>query len=449
LSIDFLIDRLAEYRDHDAIVWQDKPFSFQWLLEATRNWQEKLPAYGIRPGNVVALKADFSPNAVALFLSLAKQSCIIVPLTHAQTQNETQLLETAQCEFSIQIDDLDRIEFQPLPHRADHAHYQHLAEKGHPGLVLFSSGSTGPSKAALHDLLLILEKFRNTRKAFRSISFLLYDHIGGINTMLYLLSNGGCMVTVSDRSPDTVLGHIERYCVELLPTSPTFINLILLSEAHERYDLSSLKIVTYGTEPMPESTLKRIHQILPHVELRQTYGLSEIGIMQTQSKRSDSLWFRIGGEGFQTRIVDGILHIKARSAMIGYLNHPDPFTEDGWLVTGDRVEQDGDYIRIFGRMSEIINVGGEKVYPVTIESELQLMANVAEVSVFGKKNPITGQMVCANIRLKEPEEKKIFVRRLKKHCRDRLMPYMIPVKVNLVSVPIHSARYKKIRERHV
>jgi long-chain acyl-CoA synthetase len=58
-------------------------------------------------------------------------------------------------------------------------------------------------------------------------------------------------------------------------------------------------------------------------------------------------------------------------------------------------------------------------------------------------------MVCATIRLKEPEEKKTFVGRLKKHCRERLMPYMIPVKVNLVTEPIHNARFKKTRERHV
>jgi long-chain acyl-CoA synthetase len=387
VSIDFLIDRFAEYGDRDAIVWRDRAYSYQWLIGAMRAWQKKVTDFGIGAGNVVVLKGDFSPNTVALFLTLTRQACIVVPLTSAVTQDEESLLATAQCEFAIDIDSDDRVEFTRLSHRADHDHCRHLAQLGHPGLVLFSSGSTGPSKAALHDLIPILEKFRSTRKAFRSISFLLYDHIGGVNTMLYLLANGGCMVTVRERSPDSVMRLIEKYRVELLPTSPTFINLVLLSEAFRRYDLSSLKMVTYGTEPMPENTLKRFHQILPEVELRQTYGLSEIGIMRTKSKGSDSLWLKVGGEGFRTKVVDGFLHIKARSAMIGYLNHPDPFIEDGWLNTGDRVEQDGDYIRILGRASEIINVGGQKVYPVAVESELQSIDNVAEASVFGKKKP--------------------------------------------------------------
>lgn len=448
MTVDFLINRFNEFGSQDAIIWQDRPVTYNWLLDAVNTWQQKISAFNIAPGRVVVLRADFSPNAVALFLALLRHACVVVPLTSALTQNEGSLLETAQCEYAVRIDQDDQVEMARLAHRASHEHYRQLIELGHPGLVLFSSGSTGPSKAALHDMHLILQKFRSPGKALRSISFLLYDHIGGINTMLYLLANGGCLVTVNDRSPDTVLKRIEKYRVELLPTSPTFINLILLSEAYQRYDLSSLKMVTYGTEPMPETVLKRFHQLLPHVALRQTYGLSEIGIMSSKSKGSDSLWLKIGGEGYQTRIVDGILHVKARSAMLGYLNHPDPFTEDGWLITGDRVEQDGDYIRILGRDSEIINVGGEKVYPVAVESVLQSLDNVAEATVYGQANPITGQVVCADVRLKVPEEKKTFVRRLKKYCRDQLMPYMVPVKVNLVSQPIHNARFKKVRDRH-
>lgn len=448
MTANILTNRFHEFGDRDAVVWQDRSYSFRWLLEATNSWQQNISEFGIAPGNVVVLKADFSPNAVALFLALIQHACIVVPLTSALTQNEETLLETAQCEYVIQIDPKDHVEMEKLSQRATHEHYRQLIDVNHPGLVLFSSGSTGPSKAALHDMHLILEKFKIPRKAFRSISFLLYDHIGGINTMLYLLANGGCLVTVTDRSPDTVLKSVDRHHVELLPTSPTFMNLILLSEAYQRYDLSTLKVVTYGTEPMPEATLKRFHQLLPHVELRQTYGLSEIGIMRSKSKRSDSLWLKIGGEGYQTRIVNGILHVKARSAMLGYLNHPDPFTEDGWLITGDRVEQDGEYVKLLGRESEIINVGGEKVYPVAVESVLQTLDNVAEVKVYGKDNPITGQIVCADVRLTVSEDKKDFVRRLKKYCRDQLMPFMVPVKVKLVSEPIHNARFKKVRDRH-
>jgi len=89
-----------------------------------------------------------------------------------------------------------------------------------------------------------------------------------------------------------------------------------------------------------------------------------------------------------------MLQIKARSAMLGYLNAPSPFTEDGWFITGDSVEVDGDYIRVLGRKSEMINVGGEKCIPSRLESVIQEMDNVLEVTVYGEKNRVLGNIVC-------------------------------------------------------
>jgi long-chain acyl-CoA synthetase len=323
--------------------------------------------------------------------------------------------------------------------------YSILRERQHPGLILFSSGSTGKSKAAVHDMAGILDKFKVPRHQQRTIPFLLYDHIGGVNTMLYTLSNGGCLVTVTSRAPDDVLAAIEKYQVALLPTSPTFINLILLSEAYKRHDLSSLKTVTYGTEPMPESTLKRFHELFPHINLQQTYGLSEVGILRAKSKSSDSLWVKVGGEGFETRVVDGILQIKARSAMLGYLNAPSPFTEDGWFNTNDAVEVDGEYLRILGRVSEIINVGGEKVYPAEVESVIQEIDNIAEVTVYGEKNPITGNIVCARVRLRQDEDPRQVVIRVKQYCAERLRRFQVPVKVIVDQTEQYSERFKKKR----
>jgi acyl-coenzyme A synthetase/AMP-(fatty) acid ligase len=355
----------------------------------------------------------------------------------------------AGVEALLELDARDETQLTRFERPSTHEILQRLRERGHPGLILFSSGSTGESKAAVHDIVGMLGKFKIRRHARRAITFLLYDHIGGFNTMLYQLSNAGCIVTVQDRDPDTVLRAVEQHKVELLPTSPTFINLILLSEAYRRYDLSSLKIVTYGTEPMPESTLRRFHQVLPHIQLQQTYGLSEVGILRSKSRSSDSLWVKLGGEGFQTRVVDEILQIKAESAMLGYLNAPSPFTDDGWFNTGDKVEVDGDYFRILGRDSEIINVGGQKVYPAQVESVLQEMPGVAEVSVYGEKNAIVGQIVCAAVRLRESRDARQFHRELRQFCRQQLQEFQIPARIRLVERAMHGERFKKNRRENV
>jgi acyl-CoA synthetase (AMP-forming)/AMP-acid ligase II len=322
---------------------------------------------------------------------------------------------------------------------------QKLIAMGVAGLVLFSSGSTGKPKAALHNFAKLVEKFRTQRPSLRTLVFLLFDHIGGLNTFLHTISNGGTMVITKDRNPDEVCRLIAEHRVELLPTSPTFLRLLLISEAWRQHDLSSLTLITYGTEVMPESTLIRLNQVFPNVRFQQTYGLSELGIMRSRSKESGSLWVQVGGEGFETKIVDGILWIRAASAMLGYLNAPSPFTEDGWFITGDLVETDGDYLRIKGRASEIINVGGEKIYPGDVESVVQQMDGVDEVAVASEPNSITGQTVTARVKLSTAETLPEFRKRMREFCKSRLRPNQIPQKVLLVADEMHSSRFKKLR----
>ncbi len=443
--IDFLWRVFETHRASEAIIWQDRAYTYAWLLERIAYWRGCLQTEAIAPGTVTLIEADFSPNSVALFLALLEAQGILVPLTSSVAAKRSAFVEIAQGQVSFQIAPDDSVTVVRLPYAGEHPLYSILRERQHPGLILFSSGSTGKSKAAVHDMTGILEKFKVPRHQQRTIPFLLYDHIGGVNTMLYTLSNGGCLVTVASRAPDDVLAAIEKHRVELLPTSPTFINLILLSEAYKRHDLSSLKTITYGTEPMPESTLKRFHELYPHIQLQQTYGLSEVGILRAKSKSSDSLWVKVGGEGFETRVVDGILHIKARSAMLGYLNAPSPFTEDGWFNTNDAVEVDGEYLRILGRVSEIINVGGEKVYPAEVESVIQEIDNIAEVTVYGEKNPITGKIVCARVRLRQEEDPHQVVIRVKQYCAERLQRFQVPVKVIVDQTEQYSERFKKKR----
>ena len=208
----------------------------------------------------------------------------------------------------------------------------------------------------------LLDKFLTVRRGYRTLVFLLLDHIGGINTLLHILTQGGTAITSEARTADAVCACIEAHRVELLPTTPTFLNMLLISDAHKRFDLSSLRLITYGTEPMPLATLRHLHEALPNVTLKQTYGLTELGILPTQSRAPDELWIRLDRRVVDYKVVDNILWVRCRSAMLGYLNAPSPFDEEGWLNTQDVVQVDGEYLKILGRKSDIINVGGEKVF---------------------------------------------------------------------------------------
>ena len=445
MFIDFLLHVFNESPESDAIVWRDESFKYDWLTARIKFWSAELECRSVKQGEVVSIETDFSPNAIALLLTLVERGCIVVPLTSSVEMHRDRFLEIACVDHRILLSSEDSETFITREAGMDHPLLTILRKRAHPGLVLFSSGSTGEPKGAVHDLVPMLEKFKVRRETKRMLTFLLFDHIGGFNTLLYILSNGGCVVMVGDRSPDAVLRTVEKHRVQILPTSPSFLNMVLLSEAHARYDLASLERITYGTEVMPESTLKAIHSALPGVSLQQTYGLSEVGILRSKSRSPDSLWVKIGGEGFQTRVVDGMLQIKAESAMLGYLNAPSPFTEEGWFMTGDEVEVDGEYFLIKGRRSEIINVGGQKVYPAEVESVLSQMEGVLDVVVSGKKNPILGQMVTARINLANGESEKEFVKRMRLFCKGRLQSFQIPQQVTFETTSFTNARFKKLR----
>ena len=397
------------------------------------------------PQAVVVLEADFSPAAIAAFLALVERGCVVVPLVRSTRGDRERIYRIAQAEHRLRIDENEAWDLEALPGEPNHPHYQTLRERGHPGLVLFSSGTSGEPKAAVHDVVPLLAKYRTRRPAWRTVTFLLFDHIGGINTILHTLSNGATLITVEDRTPDAVCAAIEQARAEVLPASPTFLRLLLLSSAQDRFDLSSVRVVNYGTEPMSESTLKRLQEAFPRAQLLQSYGLAEVGILRSKSKSNDSIWLKVGGEGIETRVVDGILQIKSPSTMLGYLNAPSPFTDDGWFVTGDAVEVDGDYLRILGRRSELINVGGEKVYPSEVEEVIEAMGNVAAATVYGQPNPLMGNIVCARVALMEPEDEGKFAIRLKRHCRERLPSYQVPVKVAVVGREMIGERFKKLR----
>lgn len=443
MAIDWLIARMTEWKDTHAIVWHDQKFTYKEILDRVEFWNNELEVLGLQPCNVVGLEGDYSLNICALLLTLIQRKAIIVPLTKAVRAQREEFLKTAEAELLFTFDDQDSWDINKRSVKVRNPLTQELVNMGEPGLVLFSSGSTGKNKAALHNFTKLMEKFKMPRHRMRAINFLLFDHIGGINTLFYTLSNGGIIVTTQDRNPDEVCRLIEEYKVELLPTTPTFLNLLLISEAWRNYDLSSLKLITYGTEVMPESVLKRVYQTFPNTRLLQTYGLSELGILRSKSKDSGSLWVKVGGDGFESKVVDRTLWIRANSAMMGYLNAPSPFDEEGWMNTEDMVEVHGDYIRILGRRSDVINVGGQKVYPAEVESVLMEMENVVDARVRAEKNPLTGNIVVARIVLDKREEPLIQKRRVRRFCKGRLDDYKIPVKVEIADKVQHTERFKK------
>lgn len=445
MFIDFIIQKFKDNLKKEAIICDNKVYSYKYLLNRYYFWRDFLNK-SIKKGKVVAVQADYNPDSITLMLALIENANIFVPFNHSN-KNIKKKLEIAEAEYFIKFKKFN-YNLIETNIKVSHNLIKKLKQRNHPGIIVFSSGSTGEPKAAIHDFTNLLNKFKVERKTLRTIIFLLFDHWGGINTLLYIFSNAGLIGVPVERSPNKVCELIEKYKIELLPTTPTFINLILMSRAYNKYNLSSLKIVSYGTEAMPESTLKFFHDLFPKIKLKQTYGLTELGVMRTKSKSSDSLWLKVGGEDYKIKVIDNTLFIKAKCSILGYLNARSPFGKDGWYNTGDKIEQDGDWIRFLGRESEIINVGGQKVYPAEVESVLLEINGVKDAIVYGEKNPLMGEIVVANVKVDELNSNKKFISLIKKYCREKLDKYKIPVKINFTQKDLISDRFKRVRRKN-
>jgi len=447
MRIEKFLKRFNSYSEKIGLIWKGSTYSYTFLSSCIIKNTQLIKSYEIKSGAVVSIEGDFSPNAIGLLFSLIRHKCIIVPINKNTNSNKKFLRELSGVEYSFEINNSDDVSIKKTDNIIENDFYKILRRNNNPGLVLFTSGTSGKPKAAVHNFSSLLKKFKRKSQSLSTLNFLLFDHWGGLNTMFHILSNGGTLITVNDRSPSNVCSLIDEHNIELLPVSPTFLNLLLVSKKYKNYDLSSLKIISYGTEPMPETTLKRLNDIFPDVRFIQTYGLIELGVLSSKSENKHSLWFKVIKDGYDIRVVDGILQIKAESAMLGYLNADSPFTKDGWFITGDQVLQNGEYIKIMGRKSEIINIGGEKVYPQEVENIIQDMKNVVEVTVYGEKNYLIGNILCAKVRLRNDEDRKTFRNRLKIHCKGKIDEYKIPIKILVVNSIQYNERYKKLRDK--
>lgn len=446
-AIKEVIGRMGEQGDKPAMHWKGTVFSYSDFVKLIAQWGDRLSQLGIGQGTICAVHGDYSPQTCAVFYALMETKAIIVPFTREIEKEIPVFSQIAGVQCMISFDMDDRFHFEEFSNTQMPSLVESFLEREHPGLIVFSSGSTGVPKGILQDCEHVMKKFVVNRQGWRTVLFLLMDHFGGFNTLLSTFAYGGMSVCVGERTPEAVCRAIEQSSADLLPTTPTFLNFLLASGVYKNFDLSSIKLITYGTELMSAATLKKVREAFPNAKLKQTYGLSELGVLRSKSEHDDSVWVKIGGTGFETKIVDEILWVRSEANMVGYLNAPSPIDDEGWMCTGDQVEVKGEYMRFLGRKSEIINVGGKKVFPVEVETVLLEAENISEASVYGAGHPLLGQVVHARISIHGPEDHSALKERLRKFCLEKLAKYKIPMRFVIVAKDEqHSQRFKKLRK---
>ncbi|AOR34514.1 adenylate synthase [Streptomyces fodineus] len=462
---DELVRRFEDFGTRTALFDRGTAVTYADLLGRIRDTREQLAQHGVAPRETVIVHGDYSLDSVAALFALFLDRNVVVPVVTLTDNTLDTLVEHCRPGHLVRGTDAG-IEIRALGQQARDAGpgagadtgttvvHGRLGNEDAAGLVLLSSGSTGAPKVILHSLdALVGEKLgkrpRRRPNALNILMVLMFDHIGGINSLLSTLLVGGTAVLPRNRTPDEICALIERHRILVLPTSPTLLNLIMVGDYHRTYDLSSLRLITYGTEPMSEELLQRVNRNFSGVRLLQTFGTSETGIASTTSESSSSTYFRIADGSVEYRIVDGELQLRSRTQFLGYLNYDDDsLTEDRWFRTGDLVEEGADgYLRIKGRAKEVINVGGEKLLPLELESILLTSPLVEDCVVYGKPNAITGQSVCVDIKPRGELTRATLRKHVAEFLADKVEPFKMPSKINVVETIAVSDRLKKVRFR--
>ena len=237
------------------------------LLSQINEYKKILSKEHIKKGEVIIIESDYNFFSISLLLTLSELPNIIVPVVKTTEDEFKSKIQMSEANIIIKLDtkgglDIDRIEDT----LSDYKGYKDIIAEDNSGIVLFSSGTTGKPKLMAHNFSNLIGSFKAPRRQrkLRFILFLMFDHIGGLNTLLGCLNNGSSMVIPSDRNPEMILNLIETEEIQVLPTSPTFLNLMLQVENFDNYNMSSLKLITYGTEKMPQVLLNKINTLTFH-----------------------------------------------------------------------------------------------------------------------------------------------------------------------------------------
>lgn len=328
--------------------------------------------------------------------------------------------------------------------------FAELRLRSHPGLILATGGTTGTPKLVLHDLEALLAAVPvTTGRAWRTMPLMRFDHIGGLDAAWRALAGGQVLVAPPDElSAETVADAIQRHGVEVLPATPSFLNLLILSGVLESHSLETLRVVPYGAEPMPGGLLDRLRGALPQVEFVQRFGTSETGALPVRGA-GQGLSIGPNEAGYAWKVLDGELWVLSPGRALGYLvGDESAFGSDGWFRTGDLAERlpDGS-IRVLGRREDVINVGGEKILPGGIEEVLRRHPLVGDCRVFPKANPILGQVVAAEVVWMGQNADPLLVKRqLREFAAASLPNCHLPTVVRLVAEIETTRNLKKSRQ---
>ncbi|HSM56859.1 MAG TPA: class I adenylate-forming enzyme family protein [Candidatus Sulfomarinibacteraceae bacterium] len=304
-------------------------------------------------------------------------------------------------------------------------------------VIILSSGTTGMPKAARYTWSRLLNQVRHIDRDASRVWLLTYGlcHFAGMQMLLHVLANGHTLVLPPSRQFEEIVSTVRRHKVDAISGTPTFWRLFAGHLARDTEKVIPLKQITLGGEVCTAELLSRLRHLFPEAIITQVYATTELGscFAVTDGRPGFPVEFlerQVGN--VRLKIVDGELYCKAENRMLGYMGPETVEAESGWMPTGDLVEIQGDRVLFRGRKSESINVGGVKIWPAKVEETILQAKNVLAARVYGRPNPVTGQLVVADLEVAPGVPHHCLIKEVRALCGSQLSRYEQPREIKIV-----------------
>ena len=433
--LDYIAEHVRASPGRTAIFFKDRRLSYAELDAMAARCRGGLAARGIRPGERVALVMSDSPEMIAALLAIMGMGAVAVPcstllppegLSYVFKDSGAKLvvvspehLENAKAAGAPSIvlgSDLDGSAPAPLG----------TFERDTPCLVLYTSGSTGQPKGAVHrhghmpwTVESVARKVYDLKPDDRLFSVpRLFFAYGLGNSLSIPLGSGAATILVNERpTPALVAEVFEKYRPTVFFGVPTvFRMLIEYARQGNRLDTSSLKFAVSAGEVLPVATWHE-WKALAGCEIVDTIGTTELlhAFIHNYRDRNRPGSSGVALDGYEVRLIDeqgapvqgagrGLLHVRGGSAIPYYLNKPDKTAEtirDGWVRTGDVYRRDEDgYYWFEGRSDDLFKCSGMWVSPGEVEDAVCRHPAVMEAAVIAAADANGGTIAAAYVLLR-------------------------------------------------
>lgn len=301
--------------------------------------------------------------------------------------------------------------------------------------VLFTSGTTGAPKMVAHSLCGLTGAISPRSDGKKIVWGTFYDirRYGGLQILLRALIGGASLVL--SQSGEAVADFLTRLGdagVTHLTGTPSHWRRALMSSSITRI---APRYIRLSGEIADQSVLDSLKARFPNAAIGHAYAATEAGVgFEVVDGLEGFPATFLGADGpVEMRLVDGSLQIRSPRTASGYVGGSDALKQDGWVDTGDLVEQRGARFYFIGRRGGIINVGGLKINPEEVEAVINRHPGVALSRVSGRKNPITGAIVVADVVLVHAaNDNASFREELLALCREKLPAFKVPAMLRFV-----------------